>query len=57
MTESDAPLGVNPVRRNHRLEGLLELKSHNPDDPELDQLIREVQAESEAQNQNSGTES
>jgi hypothetical protein len=57
MSESDAPLGVNPVRRNHRLECLLELKRHNPDDPELDQLIREVQAESEAQNQNRGAES
>jgi hypothetical protein len=57
MSESDAALGVNPVRRNHGLESLLELKRHNPDDPELDELIREVQAESEGQNQNIGAES
>lgn len=38
-------LEANPIRRNHRLETLLELKRLNPDDPELDQLIREVQEE------------
>jgi hypothetical protein len=45
MSESDALLGVTPVRRNYRLECLLELKRHNPDDSELDQLIHEVQEE------------
>jgi hypothetical protein len=57
MSESDAPLEINPVRRNHGLEFLLEMKRHNPNDPDLDQLIREAQAESEAQNQNIGAES
>jgi hypothetical protein len=45
MAASDAALGVNPVRRNHRLESLLEMKRLSPDNPELDQLIREVQEE------------
>ena len=57
MSESDTALEVNPVRRNHQLEILLEMKRHNPNDPDLDQLIREAQAESEAQNQNIGAES
>ena len=57
MSESDTALEVNPVRRNHQLEILLEMKRHNPDDPELDELIREVQAEAEGQNQNIGAES
>jgi hypothetical protein len=33
------------------------MKRLSPDNPELDELIREVQAESEGQNQNIGAES
>jgi hypothetical protein len=57
MSASDAAQGVNPIRRNHQLESLQEMKRHNTDDPELDELIREVQAESEGQNKNAGAES